>query len=106
MNAKLTEDQAAEVKWLMALRAVLTAANIARTYGVTPQTVQRIDRGIKWPEVIPQPPRSTASLRSDCKANRVSFDVPPTVWTNSWMQLTADSDARTLTPSDSQQHSS
>jgi len=89
VNAKLTADEAAEIKWLMALQAVLTAANIARTYGVTKQQVQRISKGRKWPEVIPKPPTGTSPSRSPCEAKRVSFDVPPIVWTNSWMQLTA-----------------
>ena len=120
MTRKLTETEAGEVKWLMALQSVLTARRIADEYGISETQVRRIHRGVKWRKAEPiqniermespteallqaMASSSSPSAPQEC-ARPIAIQVP--AWTNSWMQLTADSDARTLTPSDSQQHSS
>jgi hypothetical protein len=95
MNAKLTQDQAAEIKWLCALQAVLTAANIAKQYGVSTQQVQRINRGIKWASTEPKPPKELSKSISPSAGSQKPIVIPPVAWMNSWMQLTAGSDART-----------
>ena len=103
MNAKITEEEAAEIKWLCALQAVLTAAKIAKQYGVSTQQVQRINRGIKWASTEPKPPKELSKSISPSTGSQKPIVIPPVAWMNSWMQLTAGSDARTSTHIDSQQ---
>lgn len=123
----MTPDEAAEVKWLMALQAVLTARAIADAYQTDPDHVRKIHRGQKWAEVIPKAPEQLrVTERMQQTLDRIVIDreavssksisasqvlkkriaIPPHVSTNSWMQLTAGSGVSTLTPCDSPQHSS
>jgi len=103
MTRKITEIEAGEVRWLMALQSVLTARRIADEYGISESQVRRIHRGVKWRKADPiqnierMEPPTEAMLRAMAASSSPSapeacarpIDAPPIVWTNSWMQLTA-----------------